>query len=217
MERARRRQLARRALRGYPAGPEATRIARDAALDKIDSAAAAILVEGVSDLIALESLAARRSVDLDGEGIVIVPIGGAQAVGGFARRFSADGLRLAGMCDEAEVGVYRNGLARAGLGEPSDGLEDLGFHVCVQDLEDELIRAVGPSSIEALFDSQGDLGSFRTMQRQPAWRDRATAQQMRRFLGSGARRKLRYARLLIEAVDLDRVPEPLDATLTAAR
>lgn len=36
---------------------------------------------------------------------------------------------------------------------------------------------------------------------------------MRRFLGSGARRKLRYARLLVESVDLDRVPDPLEAVL----
>ena len=36
---------------------------------------------------------------------------------------------------------------------------------------------------------------------------------MRRFLGSGARRKLRYARLLVEAVELDRVSRPLDAVL----
>jgi hypothetical protein len=39
---------------------------------------------------------------------------------------------------------------------------------------------------------------------------------MRRFLGSGARRKLRYARLLVEAaVDRDTVPRPLDALVTA--
>jgi hypothetical protein len=93
-------------------------------------------------------------------------------------------------------------------------MERLGFFVCVDDLESELIRAVGPARVEALFDSQGDLGSFRTLQKQPAWRTQRVEDQMRRFLGSGARRKLRYARLLVGSVDLDRVPHPLDAVLT---
>ena len=39
---------------------------------------------------------------------------------------------------------------------------------------------------------------------------------MRRFLGSGVRRKLRYARLLVEAaVGGTRLPQPLDALLAA--
>jgi hypothetical protein len=39
---------------------------------------------------------------------------------------------------------------------------------------------------------------------------------MRRFLGSGAGRKLRYARLLVEeAVDRDALPRPLHALLEA--
>jgi hypothetical protein len=32
-------------------------------------------------------------------------------------------------------------------------------------------------------------------------------------MGSGAHRNLRYARLLVKSVDLDRVPHPLDAVL----
>jgi hypothetical protein len=81
----------------------------------------------------------------------------------------------------------------------------------VQHLEDELIRAAGVAGVEGLFDSQGDLGSFRTSQMQPGWWGRSVEAQMRRFMGSGARRKLRYARLLVKSVDLDRVPHPLDA------
>ena len=33
-------------------------------------------------------------------------------------------------------------------------------------------------------------------------------------MGSGGRRKLRYARLLVEALDLDDLPRPLDLVLT---
>ena len=88
--------------------------------------------------------------------------------------------------------------------------------MCIEDLEDELIRAVGPAAVEALFDSQGDLASFRSFQNQPAWRGRGLDAQLRRFLGSGARRKLHYARLLVQAaVDRDHLPPPLDALLEA--
>jgi hypothetical protein len=69
--------------------------------------------------------------------------------------------------------------------------------------------------MEALLDANGDLGSFRTLQGQVAWRGQTQYAQLRRFLGSAARRKLCYARLLVEAVDSDRVPRPLDAVLAA--
>jgi hypothetical protein len=85
--------------------------------------------------------------------------------------------------------------------------------VCVEDLEDELIRAVGVGRVEELVDSQGDLGSLRSLQRQLEWRGQPAGAQLRRFLGSGATRKLRYARLLTGAVDLDRMPRPLEAVL----
>jgi hypothetical protein len=38
---------------------------------------------------------------------------------------------------------------------------------------------------------------------------------LRRFLSAGSKRKLRYARLLIEAIRPDRVPEPLAGLLAA--
>ncbi len=128
------------------------------------------------------------------------------------------GLRLTGLCDLGEENVFRRGLARAAIGTPRtrDDMERLGFYVCVEDLEDELIRAIGAGRAEMLMDSQGDLGSFRSLQRQPHWRGQPAQAQLRRFLGSGARRKLRYARLLAGAVDLDRLPHPLDALLSAS-
>jgi hypothetical protein len=95
-------------------------------------------------------------------------------------------------------------------------MERLGFYVCVVDLEDELIRAIGAARVEALIDSQGDIGSFHTLQRQLEWRSQPAGAQLRRFLGSGAGRKLRYARLLAASVDLERLPRPLEAALTWA-
>jgi len=183
----------------------------------LPGARAIVLVEGISDQIALETLAARRGRDLAGEGISIVPIGGAQAVGRFLARFDKErsDATLAGLCDEREEDVFRRGLERAGLGSTLTRveMERLGFYVCIADLEDELIRALGPASVEAVIDSQGDLGSFRTFQKQPAWRGRSIEGQLRRFMGSADRRKIRYARLLVAALDLDRVPRPLDGVL----
>jgi predicted ATP-dependent endonuclease of OLD family len=79
---------------------------------------AVVLVEGISDQRALEALAQRRGRDLDAEGVSIVPIGGAQAIGHFLERFGPRGLdvRLAGLCDAGEERHFRHALERAGLG-----------------------------------------------------------------------------------------------------
>jgi hypothetical protein len=178
---------------------------------------AVVLVEGISDQFALEALAERRGRNLHAEGISVVPIGGAQAIGRFLNLFGPYGLdvRLAGLCDAAEEANFQRGLERAGLGShlTRADMERLGFYVCVADLEDELIRALGAASVEQVVDAQGDLGSFRTLQKQPAWQGRAIEAQLRRFMGSGGRRKIRYARLLIDALDLTQVPRPLDLVL----
>ena len=58
-----------------------------------------VLVEGVSDWSAIEALAGRRGRDLDADGVSVVPIGGAQAIGRFLERFGPNGLdvKLAGL------------------------------------------------------------------------------------------------------------------------
>jgi hypothetical protein len=183
----------------------------------VDAPRAVVLVEGISDRVALETLAERHGRDLDAEGVSVVPIGGAQAIGRFLELFGPRGLdvRLAGLCDAAEERDFQRGLERAGLGAPLTRaeMEPLGFYVCVADLEDELIRALGAAGVEQVVEAQGELGSFRTLQKQPAWQGRPTEEQLRRFMGSGGRRKIRYARLLVEALDLARMPRPLDRVL----
>jgi hypothetical protein len=178
---------------------------------------AVVLVEGVSDQVALETLAERRGRDLDAEGVSIVPIGGAQAIGNFLDRFGPNGadVKLAGLCDAGEEGDFRRGLERAGLGSnlTRDDLERLGFYVCDADLEDELIRSLGAAAVERVVDAQGELRAFRTLQKQAAWHERNTEEQLLRFMGSGGRRKIRYARLLVEALDLAHVPRPLERVL----
>jgi hypothetical protein len=178
---------------------------------------AVVLVEGTSDAVALETLAERHDRNLDADGVVIVPMGGAQSIGRFLAHYGPGGLdvRLAGLCDAGEEAEFQRGLERAGLGADlaRADMERLGFYVCVADLEQELIRALGPDRVEEIVDAHGDLGPFRTFQKQPAWQERRKEDQLRRFLGSGGSRKIRYARILVEALDLDRVPRPLDRLL----
>jgi len=178
---------------------------------------AVVLVEGVSDRHALETLAQRRGIDLDADGITIVAMGGASSIGHFLDVWGPHGrdLGLAGLFDAAEIGDIQRGLHRAGFGQdlrPAE-MEQLGFHRCVEDLEDELIRHLGVDSVQQVIDAQGESASFRTFQRQPAQRERSSEQQLRRFLGTASGRKIRYGRLLVEALDLDHVPRPLDGVL----
>jgi hypothetical protein len=183
----------------------------------LDSPRAVVLVEGISDRVALEALAVRRGRELDAEGVSIVPIGGAQAIGRFLELFGPRGLdlRLAGLCDAGEEREFRRGIERTGLGSPHTraDMERLGFHVCDADLEEELIRALGATAVVEVVEAHGDLGPFRTLQKQPEWRGRPVEDQLRRFMGSGGRRKTRYARFLVDALDLARVPRPLDGVL----
>jgi Overcoming lysogenization defect protein-like, TOPRIM domain len=197
-------------LAGYVTGPAAATGATAAALPRADAARAVVLVEGVSDQIAVETLAGRRGRDLAAEGIVVLPAGGAHGIARYLRRFGPEGTgaRVAGLCDAGEARIVRRGLAAAGL-------RRLPLFVCTEDLEDELIRAAGPARVTEVLAAHGDLRAFRTIQRQPAWRGQDEAAQLRRFLGAGAQRKLRYARLLSEAISLDRIPEPLDGLLRA--
>jgi hypothetical protein len=178
---------------------------------------AVVLVEGVSDQLALEALARRRGRNLDAEGISVLPIGGTKNIGTFLDRFGPQGfdLRLGGLCDAAEEGDFQRGLERAGLGSnlTRADMEQLGFYVCVADLEDELIRSLGAAAVEQVIDSQGELGLFRSFQKQPAWRGRPTEVQLRRFFGTHSGRKIQSGALLVGALDLNQVPRPLDRVL----
>ena len=99
-----------------------------------------VLVEGVSDQVALEVLAARRGRDLAAEGTFVVPIGGSTSIGRCLRS-----------------------------------------------------------------------GSVRSLEQRPAQRGRGVEERLHRFVGARGGRKMQYARWLVEALDLTRVPRRLDA------
>lgn len=175
-----------------------------------------VLVEGVSDQGALEAAAGRCGRDLDAEGALVVSMGGATNIARFLSLFGPLGLnlRLAGLCDHQEARGVQRSLERAGLrARDRAGMEALGFYVCTADLEDELIRVLGTFAVEQVVAVEGDLGSFRKMQQQPAQRGRRVEDQLRRFIGAGSGRKIRYARALADALDPARMPRPLDGVL----
>jgi hypothetical protein len=188
----------------------ATLLAAAARARKAAGSCTVVLVEGMSDQSAVTTLAIRRGRNLDRENVFVVPMGGATNIGHFLGLFgpAGFGVRLAGLCDQGEEGAFRRALDRARLVWP-------GFFVCVADLEDEMIRALGVTAVEALIEAAGELGPFRTFTRQPFQRGRSRPQQLRRFMGTRSGRKIRYGHLLASALDLSRVPEPLDGLLAA--
>jgi hypothetical protein len=115
----------------------------------------------------------------------------------------------------AEERHFRRALEGLGDGPvlTREAMAEHGFFVCVADLEDELIRALGTPAVEQVVESAGELASFRTFQQQPAQRDRPPEDQLRRFMGTRSGRKIEYARLLIHRLDPGQVPPPLDGVL----
>lgn len=184
-------------------------------------ARAVALVEGASDVAALRALTRRCGRDPVGRGeVAIVRMAGATNIGHFLALLGPGGydLPLAGLCDAAEERHVRRALRRAGLGDCGDraGLERLGFFVCETDLEDELIRALGVTGTEAVIAAAGELRSYRTFAAQPAQRGGSDTRRLRRFMGTRSGRKIRYGRLLVEALDPARVPRPLTGVLARA-
>ena len=186
-------------------------------IGNLGGARSVILVEGRSDQAAVITLAAKLGRDLAAEGVEVAAMGGATNAGFFLETLGPKGtsLPLAGICDAAETGHFLRALVRAGLGpaESRSDLEARGFFVCDPDLEGELIRAHGVEAIEQIFATQGELGAFRTFQRQPWHRTRPPEQQLRRFLGTRATRKIRYGGLLVDQLALERMPPPLVSVL----
>jgi len=163
-----------------------------------------VLVEGTSDRLAVETLALRRGRDLHTEGVAVVPMGGYGNLPRLLEQYRH--VRVAGLYDVGEERHFLRGLGCADRGE----LERAGFYACARDLEDELTRAVGPAGMERVLAEQDELRAFRTYQKQPAHRARPLEEQLHGFMWN---RKQKYAVLLVQALDLERVPRPLDLVL----
>jgi hypothetical protein len=172
-----------------------------------------VLVEGASDRVAIATLAHRLDRDLDSEAVGVVAIAGATNIGRFVDLLGPGGfdVRLAGLCDRAEADAFATALRTTGL-DVSDriDMERHGFFTCEDDLEEELIRALGPQVVLRVMESQRQLRSFRRFQNQPAQRGKTIEAQIWRWLGN---HKIRYAPLLVGALELDSTPSPLQHLL----
>ncbi|MBR7838399.1 ATP-dependent endonuclease [Actinospica durhamensis] len=183
---------------------------------------AVVLVEGPSDRVALEVLARRGGMDLAARGVRIVSMDGITNIGHFLTRHHADApdVRVCGLYDDAEERFVRRGLERLGVEvgpEPGRAaLAERGFFCCSADLEDELIRALGPAEVVLLVEAQGQARSFRTLRRQPALRDQSLHDQLRRLMSGRSGGKERYAAAMAEAVPWAQVPAPLAGVLAYA-
>jgi hypothetical protein len=176
-----------------------------------------VFVEGISDQRALEALAARLVFDLESAGVAIVQIGGATNIWRFLELYRTHHpeVTVGGLCDANQEPAFRRALAQFGFGRDLSraAMESIGFFVCDADLEDELIRSLGVELVLEIIEAEGELQSFRTYQKQPAHSARPLEEQLHGFMWN---RKFRYASLLVDALDLQRVPRPLAGVLAHA-
>ena len=157
----------------------------------------AVLVEGTSDKVAVEVLAAKRGRDFRLEGVTVVALGGVTNIGNFLTLFRGYDLRYVGLCDARERRYFDRALDEV--------------YVCDPDLEGEFIRALGVEGVERVVAELGDLQTLRVFQNQPFQRSRPAEDQLHRFMGTMSGRKAKYAAALAEA--LDAVPAPLEELL----
>lgn len=154
-----------------------------------------VLVEGESDAIAVTTLAERLGMPAPR----VLAVGGSKGAHRAVRELRDE--RLIGLVDAAERRDFERVLETV--------------FICDPDLESEFVRALGVAGVEAVIAQQRELTSFRGLQKQPFQRGRTPEQQLARFFGGRSGNKARYARLLAEAVALDRIPSPLAALLAS--
>jgi hypothetical protein len=180
-------------------------------------ARAVLLVEGDSDRLAIEALAEKTGRNLDAEAVSVVPINGAANAATYIDLFGPRGfdLKIAGLCDEAEERYFAGGLDRAGIAQqPSrHQMEQLGFFVCVKDLEEEIVRALGVVATEQVINANGDQHEFDMFKQQPDKVGWTPEEHVLGFIRRG--RKVQYAPLLVDALDGALVPAVLEGVLGA--
>ena len=171
-----------------------------------------VLVEGESDAAAVRALANLIGLDLARHHIWLQAANGVtnytRALSTFALAYPHAGF--CGLYDVANEQYVRRALSS--LAAPitdHTSVESFGFFACVADLEDELIRALGAESVQRVIEEQGELASLRRFQAMPQYRRTPVQQQLRRFLGTRATRKIRSAKRLVEVLTVDQLPSPL--------
>jgi hypothetical protein len=184
--------------------------------DATTTAGCVVLVEGRSDVAALRVLG--RRLGLEHPRVRLVAMDGVTNTSRHLAALSGSGAAVVGLCDAGEVRFVVGALRRTGHDVLTRAdLVPHGFFVCDDDLEDELLRAVGADAAAGVVAGLGEAGRLQTFRTQPAQRERALHAQLHRFAGTTSGRKERFAAALAEAVALDRVPAPLRGVLEVAR
>jgi hypothetical protein len=184
-----------------------------------------VLLEGQSDVAAVRALLRGWPASLVDGRVDLVDMGGvtnirrhlADLVAPSGARAAGNGTalgatRVLGVCDAGEASFFARGLAS--VGNPVASVQDmaaLGFHVCDQDLEDELIRSLGSGRVQEVLAELELLDRFATFRRQPGWAGRPVTDQLRRFAGTTSGRKVLVAEALAAAMTPEQVPPPLAA------
>lgn len=176
------------------------------------------LLEGASDVAAVRRLMTAQAIDP--APIELVNLQGVTNVGRVLKelRQVRGDVDVVGMCDVAESRFVERALAEDGL--PVTDVTDLpiyGFFVCEADLEEELIRALGPERARDALVGQGLGGKLEALRTQPEWADRPLAEQLHRFCGAASGRKEAAAAILAGELTPDEVPEPLALLLDRLR
>jgi hypothetical protein len=175
-----------------------------------------VLLEGASDVAAVRAVAERSGLTLDDRGVRLVDMGGATNV----RRHLRDAARaptsprVLGMCDIKEAGFFVRALRDLGCDVASaQALPQWGFQLCNRDLEDELLRALGPVRVRVVLEDLGLTDRFETFTQQPAWVARDFHEQAHRFAGVASGRKELMAEALAVALHPRSLPAPLSGLL----
>ena len=159
-----------------------------------------VLVEGPSDAAVLDVIG--RRLGLAAPEVRVVSMGGVTNIRQHLEAY--DGVPVTGLCDGSEMRFFARALRRRGHEvETRTDLEALGFFVCEDDLEDELIRALGTDAVIEVVAREGELGLLHTFQQQPraagTFAARPAAPLLRDEVGAqgtagrGARRRARLA------------------------
>ena len=167
-----------------------------------------VLLEGRSDVAAVAEVAAGSGLTADS--YRLVDMGGVTGIRRQLQALRAEPVpvRVLGMCDAGEVDIVVRALSAEGVRDEAD-LAGHGFTVCRADLEEELIRALGPDRVLGVLDRLGLSHRLAVLQNQPAWRGRPLTDQLHRFAGTTAGRKELLAGELAAELAPDEVPAPL--------
>lgn len=176
----------------------------------------AVLLEGPSDVAAVRSVAAAHGLSEREHGFRLVDMGGATNVRRHLERLRAarPGVRVVGMCDAGEAPFFARALDPEGGPATVGTLGEHGFQVCVADLEDELIRALGTDRVMEVLERLGLAHRLMAFRRQVLWRDRPLHECLHRFAGIASGRKILLAGELAAALEPEEAPPPLRRLVT---